>query len=253
MKLDGKSIVITGAAGNIGAAAARRCISEGARVMLVDSDAQRIGALIDELDCGSQAFSCVADVTSPESVRGYAALAHARFGKVDGFLNNAGIEGPIAPLAEFPEDGFTQVIAVNVTGVFLGMKYMLPIIRDGGSIVITSSVGGLKGTPNFVAYVTSKHAVIGIMRTAAQEAAPRRIRVNSIHPGMVESQMMRRIENSFDSESDAGSAQALFRESIALGRYVEVDEVADGMLYLLGDESRMVTGTMLVVDGGFLL
>lgn len=250
MRLVDKIALITGGAGIIGTAAAKRLVDEGAKVILVDSDPERVEAACRQLPPGS-AHSLVADVTSPTSVAACAERAAAIWGPLDIFLNNAGIEGPTATITDYPVDAFERVMAVNVIGVFLGMKYVLPKMRDGGSVVITSSVAGLGGSPSFVGYVTSKHAVIGIMRTAALDVAGRGIRVNTVHPAMVESPMMRRIEASIEGEVDAGGVRAHFQSRIPLGRYIEPSEVADMMVFLASDESRMVTGATFTVDGGF--
>jgi NAD(P)-dependent dehydrogenase (short-subunit alcohol dehydrogenase family) len=248
MRLQGKVALITGGAGIIGRAAARRLTDEGAFVMLVDKDEAPLRAAADEIGTAWVA----ADVTDAASVAAYAKAAHDRFGPIHVFFNNAGIEGPTAPIADFPEDGFAAVMAVNVTGVFLGLKYVLPRMADGGSVVITSSTAGLRGAANFIGYCASKHAVIGMMRTAALEAAPRRIRVNSIHPAPVESDMIRRLERARAGNGDTDKVKQRFIRRIPLGRYVEPSEVADLVAFLASDESRMITGTTLGIDGGSL-
>lgn len=252
MRLEGKTALITGGAGVIGLAAARRFLAEGARgISLVDVDRGRLDEAVAELDAGDRVIGVTADVTDPESVRAYAEATAAAFGKVDVFLNNAGIEGGFAPVTDFPDEMFTKVMEVNVTGVYLGAKYVLPTMNDGGSIVITSSVAGLAGSPNMIAYVTSKHAVIGTMRTLAVECAARGIRVNTIHPGMVKSEMMDRLVGLMGGDGiDPQAVADLLNTNVPFGRFVTPEEVVDGMVYLASDDSRMVTGTQLVVDGG---
>ncbi|HXQ52504.1 MAG TPA: SDR family NAD(P)-dependent oxidoreductase [Stellaceae bacterium] len=251
MQLDGKVALITGGAGVIGRAAAQRLADEGARIVLVDKDERGLTEAAAALG-PARASWIAADVTRGPSVAGYARAAFDRFGPIHVFFNNAGIEGPTAPLADFPEDGFAAVMAVNVTGVFLGLKYVLPLMADGGSVIVTSSTAGLRGAAEFVAYCASKHAVIGIMRTAALEAAPRRIRVNSIHPAPVESDMIKRLERARAGNGDPAEAKRRFVRRIPLGRYVLPDEVADLVLFLASDASRMITGSMLGIDGGSL-
>jgi NAD(P)-dependent dehydrogenase (short-subunit alcohol dehydrogenase family) len=252
MRLAGKTVVVTGAAGNIGLAATRLFISEGARVLLVDRDEEALERAQDSL-ASTQAFTLEADVTDPEAVRACAHRASGLFGMVDVFFNNAGIEGPSAPITEYPEDDFDRVIAVNVRGVFLGMKYMAPVMRNGGSIIITSSIAGLMGSGNFVAYTASKHAVIGIMRDTAIDLAPRQIRVNTLHPGFVESQMMRRILKNILPDKSYDEAMSDFAKLSRLRKNISPDQVAEMALFLASDESRMVTGQTFVVDAGATL
>jgi NAD(P)-dependent dehydrogenase (short-subunit alcohol dehydrogenase family) len=252
MRLAGKTVVVTGAAGNIGLAAVNLFIKEGARVLLVDRDADALGRARDLL-ASTQAYTLEADVTDAEAVQAYAHRAAALFGKVDVFFNNAGIEGPSANITEFPEEGFDRVIAVNVRGVFLGMKYMAPAMRDGGSIIITSSIAGLMGSGKFVAYTASKHAVIGIMRDTAIDLAPRHIRVNTLHPGFVESQMMQRILKDLMPDKSYDAAMADFAKLSRLRQNISPEQVADMALFLACEDSRLVTGQTFVVDAGATL
>ncbi|MBW2623805.1 MAG: SDR family NAD(P)-dependent oxidoreductase, partial [Deltaproteobacteria bacterium] len=158
-RLEGKATVITGGAGEIGMAAARLFIKEGAKVMLVDLEEDVLKKAVQSLQSDS-VFYAAADVTQPEQVEKYVKRAIELFGGIDVFLNNAGIEGVVKPITDYPIDAFDRVIAVNIRGVWLGLKYVMPIMqtRGGGSIVITSSVAGVGGSPNMSAYVTSKHA-----------------------------------------------------------------------------------------------
>jgi len=250
--MNDRCAVITGAAGNIGAAAAKRLRADGLRVLLVDRDAAGLERQRDALGRdGVHTF--VADVTSADDVRAYCTRAAELFGAVDVFFDNAGVEGPSAPVTEFPDEGFDRVIAVNVRGVFLGIKYLAPVMRDGGSIVITSSIAGLMGSGGFVAYTASKHAVIGIMRDAAIDLAPRRIRVNTIHPGFVRGDMMKRILTGRDPGADPDKLMADFTQHTRLGRFVEPDEIAGLVSFLASDDTVMVTGQTFVMDAGTLL
>jgi NAD(P)-dependent dehydrogenase (short-subunit alcohol dehydrogenase family) len=258
MRLENKVAVVTGAAGNIGLAAVRRMLAEGARVLLVDVNEGALGAAVERLASEQPAWmprvaTCTADVTSAAQAAHYAKHAEERLGKVDVFFDNAGIEGPNAPITEFPEDAFERVMQINVRGVFLGIKYVAPRMRDGGSIIITSSIAGLMGSGTFTAYTTSKHAVIGLMREAAIDLAPRRIRVNTIHPGFIKTDMLLRIAR----RMQPGASDEVLLEGLAnrtlLGRCLSTDEVAQGVIFLASDESRMITGHTFVVDGGTLL
>jgi len=251
MRLANKVAVVTGAVGAIGSATARAFLTNGACVMLVDRDERGLTEMLAGL-AGERAAGVVADVTRVADVVRYAEEAVQRFGSIDVFFNNAGIEGAVAPLCEYPDDAFDAVMAVNVRGVFLGMKHVLPRMNDGGSAIVTSSVAGLQGTLKTVGYVASKHAVIGIMRCAALDAAARRIRVNSVHPAMVESDMVRRIERQYMPDNPEQVRRNQLTR-LRLGRYITPEEVAATVVFLASDESRMTTGQTVVVDGGYLL
>lgn len=153
------------------------------------------------------------------------------------------------PIVEYPDEKFDQVMAVNVRGVWLGIKHALPEMNDGGSIIITSSVAGILGSPNVSAYITSKHAALGVMRAVAVETAPRKIRVNSIHPSPVDNRMMRSLEEGF-APGQAAAAKRELEKTIPLGRYAEPDEIGKLVLFLASDDSRFITGTTQVIDGG---
>jgi NAD(P)-dependent dehydrogenase (short-subunit alcohol dehydrogenase family) len=249
-RLEGKVAIITGGAGGIGRAAGRLFAAEGADVLLVDIDEEQLVAACEE--AGSNRVSyCVADVTRAQDNQMMVDLATERYGGVDVFLANAGIEGDIAPIEEYDEAKFDQLIAVNVKGPFLGLKASIPALalRGGGSIIITSSVAGVRGAPNLAPYVTSKHAVIGMMKSAARECAPKRIRVNTVNPSPVETRMMRSIEEGIaPGQSDVAKTQMM--ANIPLGRYAEPHDIAKVMLFLASDDSEFVTGSVYLADGG---
>lgn len=247
-KLENKVAIITGGAGSIGKTTAKLFLDEGAKVLLVDLNEEGLKKAIDELG-GQDVKYCMADVSKSADVQRYAEKAVEAFGKIDIFFNNAGIEGVVKPLVDYPEEMFDAVIAVNVKGVWLGNKYVLPLMNDGGSIIITSSVAGLLGSPNVSAYITSKHANVGIMRATAVEAAPRKIRVNSVHPSPVDNRMMRSLEEGFSPGQGAAVKEQL-ELTIPLGRYAEPIEIANLVLFLSSDDSQFITGTTQVIDGG---
>jgi NAD(P)-dependent dehydrogenase (short-subunit alcohol dehydrogenase family) len=182
-------------------------------------------------------------------VKNYADQAFKLYGKVDVFFNNAGIEGVVKPVTEYPEEMFDKVFAVNVKGNWLGNKFMIPIMKDGGSIIMSSSVAGVGGSPGVSAYVASKHAVVGLMRNLALELAPRKIRVNTINPSPVDNRMMRSLEEGF-APSHAAEAKKEFEHTIPLGRYAAPEEIAQLVLFLASDDSRFITGTTQLIDGG---
>lgn len=247
-KLENKCAIITGGAGSIGITTAKLFLEQGAKVLLVDLDEKSLKEAIEELGNKNVSY-CVADVTKSSDVKHYAEEASKLFGKVDIFFNNAGIEGVVKPIADYPEEIFDKVIAVNVKGVWLGNKYITSIMKEGGSIILSSSVAGLGGTPNVSAYVISKHAVIGIMRNLALELAPLKIRVNTINPSPVDNRMMRSLEEGF-APNHGTEAKKGFEQTIPLGRYAKPDEIAKLVLFLACDDSQFITGTTQVIDGG---
>jgi len=247
--LENKVCVITGGAGSIGLASARLFLREGARVMLVDLNEADLERAARELD-SSSADWVVADVGDAAATRAYIERAVDRFGPIDVLFSNAGNQGPVVPVTEYPEDAFDAQIRVHVRGAFLACKYGLPRMRDGGSLIITSSVVGAMGAPGVVAYVTAKHAQVGLMRSVAKEAARRRIRVNTLHPGPVDNAFQAQIEANIGKMVGGIDATKMLDDAIPLHRHAEPDEIARSALYLASDLSSFVTGSTLMVDGG---
>jgi NAD(P)-dependent dehydrogenase (short-subunit alcohol dehydrogenase family) len=246
--LENKVAIITGGAGSIGKTTAKLFLAEGAKVLLVDINEDALKVIVDEFGNERVAY-CVADVSKAVDVEGYVNKAVELFGNIDVFFNNAGIEGVVKPIVDYPEEMFDKVVSVNIKGVWLGNKYVLPKMNKGGSIIMTSSVAGLLGFAGLGAYVTSKHAVVGIMRTTALEAAPLNIRVNSVHPAPVNNRMMRSIEEGA-SAGHGEEVKQQFETSIPLKRYAEPIEIANLVLFLASDKSQYITGTTQVIDGG---
>lgn len=247
-RLDGKVAIITGATGGIGRAAAERFAAEGARLLLVDLD----GAALQEMAgrIGPDVATVAADVALDDTAQRFTADAIARFGRVDVALLNAGIEGEVAPIGVSSLASFDRVLAVNLRSVWLGLSALMPAMKgSGGSIVITSSVGGLKGTPLLAPYGASKHAVIGLMKSAAIEGAPDRIRVNTVNPGPIDTRMIAAIEKG-RNPADVDAARRASIARIPSGRYGRVEEVTAMMLLLASDEASYCTGTVYAVDGG---
>ena len=276
-RLIGKVAVITGGSGGIGQATAQRFIAEGAQVVLVDLDAERLRVTVAALlalsgdalsevvsevasdgvgeagsAVGSAAVSMVvADVSDEAQMRGVLATTLQRHGRIDVLFCNAGTEGLVAPLIDTPVERFDQVMAVNVRGVFLGLKHALPLMqRQGsGSIIITSSVAGFKGSKHLAPYSASKHAVVGLMRSAVLETGASGVRINTIHPSPIDTRMMRAIEQGRAPGAEAAVKQAITTR-IPIGRYGTADEVAATALFLASDDSRYCTGGRYSVDGG---
>lgn len=247
-RLENKVAIITGGSGSIGKTTAKLFLDEGAKVMLVDLSEEDLKEAVLELKSSNVKF-CVADVSKAAEVEHYVTETVKVLGKIDVFFNNAGIEGVVKAIIDYPEEMFDKVIAVNVRGVWLGNKYVLPQMNDGGSIIITSSVAGLLGSPNISAYITSKHASVGIMRATAVEAAPRKIRVNSVHPSPVDNRMMRSLEEGF-SPGNGTEVKEKLESTIPLGRYADPLDIARLVFFLASDDSQFITGTTQVVDGG---
>ncbi len=248
-RLKGKIAVITGGAGGIGAAAAEAFVRDGATVMLVDIDETALQQVVESIGQDSVSY-VVADVSQPKQVENYVNVAAKRGGGIDIFINNAGVEGMLSPIIDYPIAEFDRVMATNIRGVWLGLKYVIPVMKGrGGSIVITSSTTGIKGYSGLSAYVASKHAVIGLMRTAALECSDIGIRVNCVNPASIETRMMRSLEQQLAQKGTADPKQK-FAAVVPMRRYGTPAEVAALMLFLAGDESRFCTGGVYMVDGG---
>ncbi|SFM89082.1 NAD(P)-dependent dehydrogenase, short-chain alcohol dehydrogenase family [Pseudonocardia ammonioxydans] len=246
-RLRDKTTLITGGESGIGLATARRFVAEGARVFLVGLDEGRLGDAVTEL--GAVAGYAVADVTDEDAVLAAVDAAVAAFGPLDVVFSNAGISGAVAGIEDYPSETFGRTLAVHVTGAFHVLKHGLPRMHDGGSIVITSSVVGLIGFGGLCGYIAAKHAQVGLMRAIATEVAPRRIRVNTLHPGPTSTAFQDEIEMAATGLSREAAAAA-FDELLPLRRHARPEEIADAVVYLASDESAFVTRTTLAVDGG---
>jgi len=247
--LDGKVCIITGGAGSVGLASARLFAREGGRVMLVDLREADLSRAAGELNSPNVA-TFAADVSRSADARAYVEATVGRWGKIDVLFSNAGISGAITPIEDYPDDVFDAVMAVHVRGAFLACKYGLPQMKDGGSIIITSSIVGVRGDGGGAcAYVTAKHAQVGLMRSVAKGAARRNIRVNTLHPGPIDNAFQLDIERGI-SRLVGRDATDMLNEAIPLHRHAHPDEVARAALFLASDHSSFTTGATLMVDGG---
>ncbi|MDX1460634.1 MAG: SDR family NAD(P)-dependent oxidoreductase [Xanthomonadales bacterium] len=251
-RLADKVALITGATGGIGEATAARFLAEGARVMAVGRSAEKLEELTGRLDGGSSLATFVSEACDEDSVREATAETVRRFGGLDICFANAGTEGQTAPLDTMSIEEFRSVLETNVVGVWLSMKYAVPAMRErgGGSIIVTGSIASRIGFPMLSHYIASKHAVNGLVKTAALELGADRIRVNGVGPGPVDNRMMDSIGQQLGG-GDSAAFQEQISATVPLGRYASNEEIANVVLFLASDEASYVTGSMYLIDGGF--
>jgi NAD(P)-dependent dehydrogenase (short-subunit alcohol dehydrogenase family) len=253
MRHEGKTMVVTGAAGAIGFATCEALAREGARVMLVDIDNDRLQARAGELKAaGHDVVAFHADCAEEAQVRAYAQAALDAFGHVDGFFNNAGIEGTLAPTHEYPVEEFDRVLHVNLRGMFLGLRYVLPhmVAAGKGAVVNTASIGSERGLAGACAYNAAKHGAVGLTRTAASEVAQKGVRVNCVMPGVIETPLLvGMLEQMFD---DVQAGMDKLGQVATLNRVGQPREVGDVVSFLLSDEASYVNGAKWEIDGGAL-
>jgi len=250
MILEGKRALITGAAGGIGSATARAFAREGARVALVDMDEEALASLR-----GDQFVALRGDVADAADVSRYFDEAVDTLGGLDILFNNAGVEGLVCPVQDYDDDAFDRVMRVNVRGVWLNLKRAVQIMLEqgtGGSIVNTSSGGGLRGLPFMSAYVGSKHAVLGLTRSSAVELGGSGIRVNAICPGPTDTRMMKSLEEQRAERMgvSAEGSEGGFSAPIPMGRYGTPEEIAETVAFLASDGASFITGAAIAIDGG---
>jgi NAD(P)-dependent dehydrogenase (short-subunit alcohol dehydrogenase family) len=251
IRLDGRVAVVTGAAGVIGTATIRLLAERGARVVAVDRREQDLQSAIKDLPAAAQALAVTADVTEENEVAEYVRAAVDKFGAIDVFYNNAGIEGDVAPITRYSLEAFRRVLDVNVVGVFLGLKHVLPVMlkQNKGSIINTASIAGLIGSPEVAVYSASKHAVIGLTRSAALECATTNVRVNCVCPGLIDSRMLSAIIQGRNL-GNAPTPNEKIVERIPARRLGQASEVASIVAFLASDEASYVSGSAYTVDGG---
>jgi 3alpha(or 20beta)-hydroxysteroid dehydrogenase len=250
LRLERKVAVITGAAGGIGQATARLFAKEGAKLALLDLDQEALDRLANDIGLEN----CIAiqtDVANPEAMQKAVERTIKKFSKIDIAFLNAGIEGPVVNLCDYSIEDFDKVMSVNVRGVFIGLKAVLPLMVEAGSgsVVITSSLGGLRGMQKISAYIASKHAVVGLMKSVALEYASANIRVNTINPAPIATRMIRSLEEGY-APGSSDLVQQKIERSVPLRRYGQPEEVANLALFLSSDEASFITGNSYPIDGG---
>jgi NAD(P)-dependent dehydrogenase (short-subunit alcohol dehydrogenase family) len=251
-RLEGQTAIITGATGGIGEATAKLFLEEGANVMLVGRSAGKLAATRDRLAVGARLAHSVADATDENATAAAVAATIEAFGGVDILFANAGNEGLVKPIEAIELTDFEQILRTNVIGVWLAMKYCVEPMkrRGGGAMIATSSIAGLVGAGGIAPYIASKHAVCGLVKSAALELGPSGIRVNAIAPGPIENRMIRSLESQLSPENP-GRVNENLKAQIALKRYGANEEVARLVLFLASDESSYCTGGVHAIDGGY--
>jgi NAD(P)-dependent dehydrogenase (short-subunit alcohol dehydrogenase family) len=249
-----RSIIVTGAAGAIGFATCEILSREGAKLLMVDIDATRLAERAEALRSqGRCVETCVADCGEEADVQRYAQAAIDAFGRIDGFFNNAGVEGKLAPTHEYDVAEFDRLTRVNMRGVFLGLRYVLPdmVRRGAGSVVNMASIGSERGLAGACAYNATKHAVVGLTRTAASEVAQKGVRVNCVMPGVIETPLLLEVlEQLFAGDVQKGLKK--IGEVATLNRCGRPEEVGNVVSFLLSDEASYVNGARWEIDGGAL-
>jgi len=250
--LEDKTAFITGAASGIGLATTRLFLAEGASVVMADRDTDALAFAARELD-DARVSTLELDVTVQDQVEQAISSAREAHGRIDIAVLNAGVTGANMPLEDYPVALFDEVMAVNVRGIWLSLRAVMPVMKqqESGSIILTSSIQGLSALPGTTAYTTSKHALVGMMKGAALELAKTGVRVNCVHPGYVKTPMMDAIHHAVNREAPE-QFQAALSESIPMGRYASADEIARLILFLGSNESSYSTGSSFVADGGIL-
>ena len=244
---DSPVAIVTGAGGGIGAATVRELVGRGFRVSAVDLDESAVTALADEL--GQAVLAVGADVSTAEGVDGYVRATRERFGRIDHLHNNAGIEGKASSIDSGDPAQFARVLTINAGSVYLGMRAVLPILyaQGSGTIVNTASQAGVEGVAMLAPYVASKHAVVGLTRTAAIEAGPHGVRVNAVAPGQIATRM---IDSLKEQWGDADAIHDQLVSLIPLGRFGSPGEIAKSVAWLMSDDASFINGAVLTVDGG---
>ncbi len=256
MKLEGKVAIITGAGGDIGKEIARQFVAEGAKIVIAGRNVAKLEKAAAEIGISSDDYVAVStDISDEAAVEALVETAKEKFGKLDIMVCNSGLPGDVNAAVDYSVEKFDQVVAVNLRGTFLCMKYALKsmIPAGGGAIVVTASIGGLKGMPGTIGYNATKFAINGMVKTVSTDHARDGIRCNSVCPSPVEGEMMRGTEAAYGNNAGGVAAEDI-KEGIAagipMGRYAQPAEIAAATLFLASDEASFISGVNLPVDGG---
>ncbi|MBD8006821.1 SDR family NAD(P)-dependent oxidoreductase [Bacillus norwichensis] len=244
-----KIVLITGAAGGVGQRVALDFLNQGAKLVLVDLN---IALLKKQYKNRDDILIIQADVTEEGGVRNYVQEALNKFGRIDIFFNNAGIEARNNLIEDQSVEDFLKVLHVNTLGVFLGLKYVIPVMKkqNEGAIINTASSVGLVGSIGISPYVAAKHAVVGLNKSAALECADYNVRVNAIAPGFIETNLTKRLIEDTKENQKASEREQLFLNNIPLKRFAKVEEISNLIQYLASPLSSYITGTCVEIDGG---
>jgi NAD(P)-dependent dehydrogenase (short-subunit alcohol dehydrogenase family) len=253
-ELQGRRIIVTGGAGSIGHATACVLASKGADILLVDINREGLEARRATVAAfGTQVEICHADVSKVDQVQGYVAAARKAFGRIDGLFNNAGTEGKVASIETYEVEEFDRLMAINLRSIFLGLRYVIPVMLEqgGGAIVNTGSIASERGLAGASAYNATKHAILGLTRTAAADVASRGVRVNAVLPGVIDTPLLEgMLETLFNGDVPLGKrtlGKVAPQERIGLPR-----EVGEVVAFLLSDAASFVNGAAWAMDGGAL-
>lgn len=252
LRLDGKVAIITGAAGGIGGATAKLFLDLGAKVMLTDRAGPKLSEAQERLG-GENCATIAADCSDEEATKRAVAATVELFGRLDIMIANAGTEGTLKPIDQLSVAEFEQVLRTNVLGVWLAMKHATPAMKaaGGGAIVALSSVAGVVGFAGMAPYIASKHAVYGLVKTAALELAAANIRVNAVAPGPVDNRMMQSLGDQLGA-GDSKGFRSVLEHMVPLGRYGTNEEIAQLVAFLASDAASYCTGGLYLADGGYV-
>lgn len=251
---NGKAVIVTGAGMGLGLAASKVLAQKGADLALVDYNEEALNKAKEDIKAvapNANILTVVADVSDEEAVKNYVEKTLAEFGKIDGFYNNAGIEGKQAPLVDYDVEVFKKVIDINLMGVYYGLKHVIPAMQKngGGKIVNVASVGGIRGVINQMPYVASKHAVSGMTKNAAIEYGKDNIFTNAIAPGAILTPMVAKAFKQVNP-SDPKAAETEYAQRNPARRLGQPEEVGKLVAFLLSDECQYVNGQTIAIDGG---